>query len=143
MDVSEYFKDGRINSVDYLTPDYRDYHSLSPCDTVITYGYSHEPGDQDTIERNPNLIPVGYISYSRDSIDDQVGYVKEQLAISYYAIEPGLPHGVSGAPVFRVSSKGNNNMMVEFSGIQSSTRDDWKISYIVRGNVLSNLYHLK
>lgn len=144
IDVSGYFKDGKIITVDSLMPsDYRDFHRLSPCDTVVIYGFSHEP-DPKTIDKNPNLAPVGYLFYSRELPNDQVKEGNDGLYDAYYAIEPGLPRGISGAPVFRVSATEEpGRTIVQFSGIQSGTRDDYKISYIVQGFILARNYHLK
>lgn len=143
MDVSDYVTDGQINAIDSFMPDYSEFRSLSPGDTVVAFGYSHEPGTSDSLDRYPDLSPVRFISYSKELPNDQKPPVREQMSISYYSIGPGLPHGVSGAPVFRISSEGTNRTIVEFSGIQSSTRDDREFSYIVKEYVLAARFHLK
>lgn len=143
MDVSDYFKDAQINTVDGLSPDYESGHELSPNDTVIAFGYSNFPGNPNALESYADLAPVGYISYSREMPNDQ-GIGNSELNIAYYAIKPGLPSGVSGAPVFRISRGGTGDRsMVEFSGIQSSAKKSKKVGYIVKGAMLVQLYQLK
>lgn len=144
MDVSAYFKNGEIYSIEGLMPDYhREFHNLSPHDTIVTYGYPNELNNPDTIDINPNLTPVGYISFGRKIPRDQPRRIVKQIADFYYAIEPGLPTGVSGAPLFRVSSDAAGKTIVEFIGVQSGTKENRKISLIAQGRILSSDYHLR
>lgn len=143
LDVTKYLGNEHLNTIESLMPDCRKQnpktHILSPCDTIVAYGYSLEPTDSNEILRVPNLLPEGYISYSRDMPKDQSPAINAKLFQSYYWIEPGLPNGVSGAPIFRVSFEGTDNPVVEFSGVQSSTKANWKISLIVQVCVLSEI----
>lgn len=143
LNVSEYFKDVDVNTIEGFRPGPNEDHMFSPCDTVVAYGYPSESNDLDTLDIRPNLVSEGYISYSRDMPHDQQVDVDNQLFTSYFAVEPAMPPGVSGAPVFRISLAGDNGPIIRLCGIQSGTRADWKTSYIVQENVLWRDFQLK
>jgi len=142
FNVSEYFKNGEINSVEHLIPDYVKDGRLLHGDTVIVYGYPNEPHDFAEFIERPILTPTPSIAYRTDIAADPNPAVTAQLPTLYYAIEPGLKPGVSGAPVFKISRRQMGKLVVQFSGVQSSTLPDGKVSLIVQGLLLST-YLLK
>jgi hypothetical protein len=150
LNVTGDFADGKINSVERFLPRYLGSpDTLLVGDTVIAFGYPDRSGDQDsprpadTVLAHLNHEPVGFVAYCIEMPEFSPPYINDGMIKFYYAIKPGLPHGVSGAPIFKISWVGTDNPVVKFVGIQSGTKGNGKNSTIVKGSLLPTLYNIK
>jgi hypothetical protein len=137
MDVTAYFKDGNIFSIEGMVSHNKQKNPVAKIgDTVVCYGFSKDgpkkippaKGDPQVIASKLTsqviAIPAGNELNSYDSI--------------YTAIYPAYKDGYSGAPIFKISFVDNKKGTVEFAGVQSgNSSDNSSFSIFVKGNTMN------
>jgi hypothetical protein len=137
MDVSDYFKDGKIFSIEKMAPHHLSQHARIPVgDVVVCYGYPDNTPDKVPSKAGDKLL----MPRRRTSkvIEDPKFFIDTLVSI-YMTVHPGFKKGFSGAPVFRRKADGT----VEFAGIQSSKKRGRSKSLAVRAAELGRLVQWK
>jgi len=128
MDVSAYFKDGKIYSIEHMIPDYyHDYRFPSTGDRLVGYGFAHQSYSSKIERRRPGKYICRIVDIPEKAKPD----TNEQMKIAYIAVKPALDSGCSGAPIFRVDFDARHRKRFEFAGIQSMNNDTFKLSFVV------------
>jgi len=144
IEVTDRFKDARINSVDSLILD-EGANELLVGDIVAVYGF---PNVSDkTIDSLHNHIKVparGFVCKTMSAPKRSPG---SDVTTVYSYLRPPLQPGVSGAPIFRITTAHTFRKTLEFMGIQSYSNDPNQLSLIVKeGEMkkrLKDMLHLK
>ena len=140
MDVTDYFKDACINSIEQLLPPAKPGQKRTDGREFIGYGY-HADKFNDYVTRNRDLPrhPSGYIGQEADAAHYDPRYNYTAIGSMYIVLTPALVPGTSGAPLFRVMRDRKRREFVQFAGVQSGTNDRYNCSLIVKPAELRKL----
>jgi hypothetical protein len=141
MEVTAWFRDGAIYSVEHMAPHYwKVYNGLTEGDVVACYGYfQHSSAKFPPKDGDARVMPGGYTSH----VIKMPGNIRGLLEQNYLAVRPAYKEGFSGAPVFMIRSDSTHKRTIEFGGIQSGSSEDNTLSLVVRGVELGKLLHWK
>jgi hypothetical protein len=135
MDVSAYFKDGKIFSIEGFVPRNSQKGPVAGIgDSVVCYGFFKDgPQGIPPVEGDSPVLAVSLPSRVIDIPDTNL----KRLDSIYTAIQPAFKDGYSGAPIFKITSGGNKGKPVEFAGVQSGNASDTSFSVMVKGNAMN------
>lgn len=137
IDVSAYFKDARINSVEDFVCDPCGLESNLICkDTVVAHGFSNV----DTMQ---NKYDSSTVPWKPDAYVCMGGHASKRewctyMPVLYSYIRPKLHEGASGAPIFKIRSIGDAKL-IEFIGIQSGSAKFRNASTVAKREELKRL----
>jgi len=139
MDVSKYFKNGKIYSVEKMMSEGNYYSQVMKGDTVVAYGFPNVSVTTfDSLRKNLTVPPKGYLCMASDTPSNQQSR-NSDLPTVYRYIFPPLQKGISGAPIFRVKTESADRKIIEFMGIQSFSSTDSTNSMIVNESEMIKL----
>jgi len=122
MDVTTYFKDRKVFSIEHMVPlSQQKPQDIPERDAVVCYAlFSDSTGKSLPKEGRRRQPLTGYTSFfitiPADSFDTPGKY--------YLTVRPAFKSGYSGAPVFRIRSDSLHTKAIEFAGIQVSNSKD-------------------
>jgi hypothetical protein len=142
MDVTNYFKDGVIYSVEKFFPQKSKKKKAQVDENkFICYGF---PGKEyfESIFKTMNIDhdAFSYFGTVADSNQYEPYYKIHNIDSMYITIQPALFGGTSGSPIFKVQTNKKKEQKVVFAGIQSGTNAQLNCSYIVKSGELIKLF---
>ena len=143
IEVSDRFREGKINSVDSLVLD-DGANELLVGDIIVAYGFPNvSNATMDSLHHHIKVPARAFVCKTMTAPKRSPG---SDVTTVYSYLSPPLQPGVSGAPIFRVRSRFHEKTL-EFMGIQSYSNDTTKLSLIVKEGEMTkklrDMLHLK
>ena len=136
MNVTDYFKDACINSIEQLLPPLEpEQKRMAKGKKFICFGYPADKSDE-YFSKNGDF-PRHPCEYIRQQVNDS--RYGPRISSMYVVITPLLVRGTSGAPLFRVMRGRKRREFIQFAGIQSGSNNLYNHSLIVRPSELMKL----
>jgi hypothetical protein len=139
MDVSNYFKDANIYSVESFLPKVpkRKKDILQDGNKYICFGYQGDLFYNYMLKNNSvDTKPFIHIGTKADSTQYDPYYKNSNIDSMYTTIWPAMLPGTSGSPIFKVMLDRKKKPQIEFAGVQSGMNSKYNCSYTVKAEQL-------